>query len=1210
MGALGVAKSAEAAGCPVGKQCYYVPPFMGNPSGYSNGWDLALSSPLGTVAADVYLDGELAVPTTVSVVEGTPQIIALSATKPGVASGYNVKEDRGIRVIADKPLSVVLRESAGPWMDAASSKGSLFALGRRFRVGGYALNQPNGRGEGFDVVSVYAPFGATVTMTPPPGAPPSFWGDGFTGTLTLTAGQTAIVRTLSTVEADGALVTSDADIAISTGGRGWSNAGCGDDGLDNVVPTSQLGTEYVIADYPGTTDQRISVIADTDGTIVSLNGVVLGTINAGQTLNPVIAPVGGVSLIETSQPAYVFQNDGGGGCEHGLSIIPPVVFPSVASSSTAFNMLFSGQVMILIPTANVASLRLDGAVLVGATTTVVPGRAQWTAVRLNVAAGNHAIKASSDYQLGIVFAGGGTGLYAYYNVFRDPGCGDGALAVDEGCDDSNITDGDGCAATCKLEIGFGDCGGLDAKCISGAVCNPGTNRCIAKCTSGSDCDDANVCTTDTCGGNGICTNAAVAAGTTCPGGVCDGSNNPNACVACLNDVQCANGWCAATVCSSDLANGVAIPGSNVSPVAGRGAGDPALNGTCTVAAAAAVCVSGVCDAGDNRCGLGNGTGACDSGNAATVCRSGVCDAADSKCGYVDGNGPCNSGNASIVCRSGTCGSASLLCVPANNGCRADADCSSAQYCEFTSLTCKAKIVNGAGVPTDAAHDPNVLANGTCNEQAGSIACVSAVCDTSDNKCGFVDGNGPCTAGQGGNGATVCRSGFCSAIGKCAPAASCNVDADCAADGGWCNISTKTCKPKIAQGGDMPVDTGHPASDAGQTPTLDGKCNPSAAALVCLSGVCDSIDNKCGVANSNPCSAGQDAQCRVNICFATDNKCGLPKGEVCTNDASCRSNACVTVGNQKQCDGDTDGDGINDSVEVTLGSDPTKKDTDGDGFNDNVELSADHKGAGPFSKVDTDGDGTVDALDTDDDNDGVLTKDEVGSAGVASPLDTDEDGKPNYLDTDDDNDGILTKDELGGAGAASSLDTDADSKPNYLDTDDDNDGVLTKDELGAPGAASLLDTDADSKPNYLDSDDDNDSVLTKDELGAGGAPLDTDADSKPNYLDSDDDNDTILTKKEIDDAKAAGLSDDVDGDKKKNYLDTDSDGDGTLDKDESTDASGNNIPDYLELAGVTDDGSSLEGGGIACSTTPGSRASALPLLVALGLVAGAIRRRRK
>lgn len=98
--------------------------------------------------------------------------------------------------------------------------------------------------------------------------------------------------------------------------------------------------------------------------------------------------------------------------------------------------------------------------------------------------------------------------------------------------------------------------------------------------------------------------------------------------------------------------------------------------------------------------------------------------------------------------------------------------------------------------------------------------------------------------------------------------------------------------------------------------------------------------------------------------------------------------------------DTDGDGLLDSEELTLGTNPSLADTDGDGIPDGIEVGT------PLAPRDTDLDTVIDALDTDDDDDGWLTAlEDANQNGDWLDDDTDNDGTPNYRDTDSDGDGF-------------------------------------------------------------------------------------------------------------------------------------------------------------------------------------------------------------
>lgn len=344
--ALGLAPTprASAQACPAGRACFYVPPAMPAPIATTVGWDMVLSSPRGTITGTWRAGTGSA--TAFSVSPGSPAIISLSATA-GTASDFGVVETRGIFIDASsQELIVDHRESSGLNQSSSTIKSSAYGLGTRFRLGGYNLN---GGADGFDYASVYAPFGASVTFEAPVGATLPFWEDSATTTLsvTLAAGETYIARTLPapicTREIDGALVTSSDPITVDTGGRGNSllcglSGTCGDDGADGVLPVSGLGTEYVVVDFPSSAaaGEDVLVVADTANTEVRVNGALVATLGVGGTF--VFTLTGAATYVETSHPAYVYQNTGMAGCELDIALIPPVVLAPVGSWSVDFNV--------------------------------------------------------------------------------------------------------------------------------------------------------------------------------------------------------------------------------------------------------------------------------------------------------------------------------------------------------------------------------------------------------------------------------------------------------------------------------------------------------------------------------------------------------------------------------------------------------------------------------------------------------------------------------------------------------------------------------------------------------------------------------------------------------------------------------------------------------------------------------------------------------
>lgn len=477
----------------------------------------------------------------------------------------------------------------------------------------------------------------------------------------------------------------------------------------------------------------------------------------------------------------------------------------------------------------------------------------------------------------------------------------------------------------------GTCTQIAASLVcAGKVCSTVDNKC-GYLNGEGPCDSmtgATVCRSTHCSATGFCVKIA--------GG-------------CNVDADCSGKWCNETTntCTSFVANGSAMPidATHMNPI---------LDGTCNPAAASLVCASQVCSVSDNKCGYVNGDGPCDAASEGTVCRSkhcttggtcvkvaggcnvdsdcaasewcnqttnlcvakstngqalpvsmhtpvnldgqcnppeaavaclsGACDVSDMLCGLALGHGPC--AGSPGVCRSNAC-SVAGTCEPLG-GCNVDADCPM-QWCNEVAHACKALLSNGTPIPTDAAH-ANPALTGKCTAMAGSLVCASGVCDTVDDKCGYADGDGMCTMG---NANIVCRSGLCNAGGKCAPASGCASDTDCTG-GKWCDETAHACAPKLDNGGTIPNDPAH------ANPTLNGKCAQAAAVLVCNSGVCDAVDDKCGYADGDgACNAGNASTlCRSGGCGPQSGLCtpvgGCALDGDCTADQYCDTSAFACV----------------------------------------------------------------------------------------------------------------------------------------------------------------------------------------------------------------------------------------------------------------------------------------------------------------------------
>ena len=158
--------------------------------------------------------------------------------------------------------------------------------------------------------------------------------------------------------------------------------------------------------------------------------------------------------------------------------------------------------------------------------------------------------------------------------------------------------------------------------------------------------------------------------------------------------------------------------------------------------------------------------------------------------------------------------------------------------------------------------------------------------------------------------------------------------------------------------------------------------------------------------------------------------------------------------------DTDGDGVSDGDERDRGTDPLNPDSDNDGIPDGQDafpLDAEET-------QDSDGDGIGDATDTDDDNDGLSDSEEEALGTDPLDPDSDNDGVNDGNDDFPSNDQETTDTDGDGIGNNSDMDDDNDGYSDQVENtegtnpldgfdrpaDDDNDGIPNRIDSDANG----------------------------------------------------------------------------------------------------------------------------------------------------------------
>ena len=235
--------------------------------------------------------------------------------------------DKALRIVSSSPITayyeVVTSCNCNP--DIFTLKGRN-ALGTSFMLP-FQTFLNNGVGNawsGFDIVATQPNTSITITPTAAIVGHPA----GVPFTITLNMGETWSGVSTSqsfTQRPSGTTITSDKPIAVTIKDdsmNGGVYGGCADLMGDQMIPLPLLGTEYItIKGYLNGPD-RVFVMATQNNTQVTIDGTVVGSINAGQSYTHVQSA--NTAYIQTSLPVYVLHTTGFG-CEVGGAVLPTIV---------------------------------------------------------------------------------------------------------------------------------------------------------------------------------------------------------------------------------------------------------------------------------------------------------------------------------------------------------------------------------------------------------------------------------------------------------------------------------------------------------------------------------------------------------------------------------------------------------------------------------------------------------------------------------------------------------------------------------------------------------------------------------------------------------------------------------------------------------------------------------------------------------------------
>jgi gliding motility-associated-like protein len=346
---------------------------------------------------------------------------------------------KGVFIEADSPVYVNARYRSGTIQAESITTKGKSAMGREFRLG-FMPQQGDQIWRNF-VFSLMATEDATEVVISDYDDDVTFDGP-VTRTddtlyFTLNKGQTVVVsgNTNNTYNWEGmigALISSDKDVVVNTGN--WlgsiASAGGQDIALDQIVPVHKLGTEHVVIEAAGHSDQeRPLVVAPYNSTAIYLNGDnrPYARLNAGEwVLLPNNFYTGSSHrnmYVRSTRPVYVYQMMAGARdyTTPGMNFIPPIrcglsnsldLIPDIDRIGSA---TYNGSVIVLSEKGS--GLWVNGIKQSGAE--AVTGNNTWETYRINGFRGD--VKVEGEYGIAGGFFGysGAAGYGAYFSGFSD-----------------------------------------------------------------------------------------------------------------------------------------------------------------------------------------------------------------------------------------------------------------------------------------------------------------------------------------------------------------------------------------------------------------------------------------------------------------------------------------------------------------------------------------------------------------------------------------------------------------------------------------------------------------------------------------------------------------------------------------------------------------------------------------------------------------------
>ncbi|HEX8616410.1 MAG TPA: IPTL-CTERM sorting domain-containing protein, partial [Thermoanaerobaculia bacterium] len=310
-----------------------------------------------------------------------------------ILNANDTVEDKGVHVTSLDPI-VVYGSNQRSFSGDAYLALPVDALGTQYMV----LAWGSGLGAGTALSVVATQNDTDVTITPAANAASRIAGEPFV--LTLQQGQTYTLSASGGVDLTGSTVVADKPVVVygghSCGLVPDANTDFCDSLIEQMFPVSTLGTSFVTVPHAGrTSGYVVRVLASQNDTAVSIGGVVVATIDAGEVYETSLLASASITTtrpVTVAQYAKGYKSDNMTGDPHEMLILPASAFLSSYLISTAATGLDVHYLNIVAPSYAVGTVTVDG-IPIGAGFNPIAGSG-YSGTQVEVPPGDHVIEAA------------------------------------------------------------------------------------------------------------------------------------------------------------------------------------------------------------------------------------------------------------------------------------------------------------------------------------------------------------------------------------------------------------------------------------------------------------------------------------------------------------------------------------------------------------------------------------------------------------------------------------------------------------------------------------------------------------------------------------------------------------------------------------------------------------------------------------------------